>query len=119
GGVSRLTRLVGAHWAKYVIMANKPVDAQRALMIGLVHEVFPDESFDEDCLAFCRHLAGLKPEVTGMAKIAIDIAQDLEAEQARNMERIANSALMIGKEYLDSFKAMQEKLSRNTGMRKK
>src|SRR5579864_7916921 len=44
-GVSRLTRIVGTHWARYIIMANMPVDADRALIMGLVHEVFPDETF--------------------------------------------------------------------------
>src|SRR6266851_2640087 len=41
GGVSRLTRLVGPHWARWMIMANRPIDAAQALAIGLVHEVYP------------------------------------------------------------------------------
>jgi enoyl-CoA hydratase/carnithine racemase len=32
-GVSRLTRFVGTHWARYLIMANLPVDADRALLM--------------------------------------------------------------------------------------
>ncbi len=56
-GVSRLTRIVGTHWARYLIMANLPVDADRALIMGLVHEVFPDETLQEEALKFCRHLA--------------------------------------------------------------
>jgi enoyl-CoA hydratase/carnithine racemase len=113
GGVSRLTRLVGPHWSRYLIMANKPVDADRALIMGLVHEVFPDDTFEKDVMDFCRHLAALKPEVTGMAKLAIELAADLESAQARNMERLANSALMIGKEYIDGMNEMRTKLSRN------
>jgi enoyl-CoA hydratase/carnithine racemase len=118
GGVSRLTRFLGPHWARYIIMANKPVDADRALQIGLVHEVFPDHTFEKDVMDFCRHLAGLKPEVTGMAKLAIELAVDLQSAQARNMERLANSALMIGKEYIDGMAEMRTKLSRNNPPRK-
>lgn len=94
-GVARLTRLVGAGWARYLIMANKPVDAQRALIMGLVHDVFPAECFDQDVLDFCRHLAQQNGEQMGTAKIAIELARELPAHQAASMERLANSALML------------------------
>ena len=99
-GVSRLTRLVGTHWARYIIMANLPVDADRALMMGLVHEVYADETFGEDTLRFCRHLAQQNAEQMGAAKIAIEMARDVGLAQARNVERMANSALMLNPEYL-------------------
>jgi enoyl-CoA hydratase/carnithine racemase len=99
-GVSRLTRIVGTHWARYLIMANLPVGAERALIMGLVHEVFPDESFAEDVMRFCRHLAEQNGEQMGTAKIAIELARDVGLAQARNVERMANSALMLNPEYL-------------------
>jgi enoyl-CoA hydratase len=99
-GVSRLTRLVGTHWARYIIMANLPVDADRALIMGLVHEVFSDETFGDDVMRFCRHLAQQNAEQMGAAKIAIEMARDLGLAQARNVERMANSALMLNPEYL-------------------
>ena len=99
-GVSRLTRLVGTHWARYLIMANLPVDAERALMMGLVHEVFADDTFAQDVLRFCQHLAEQNGEQMGAAKIAIEMARDVGLAQARNIERMANSALMLNPEYL-------------------
>lgn len=99
-GVSRLTRIVGTHWARYLIMANMPVDAERALIMGLVHEVYPDETLQEDALKFCRHLAEQNGEQMGAAKIAIEMARDLGLAQARNVERMANSALMLNPDYL-------------------
>jgi enoyl-CoA hydratase/carnithine racemase len=99
-GVSRLTRIVGTHWARYLIMANLPVGAERALIMGLVHEVFPDESFAEDVMRFCRHLAEQNGEQMGTAKIAIELARDVGLAQARNVERMANSALMLDPDYL-------------------
>jgi enoyl-CoA hydratase len=112
GGVSRLTRIVGTHWARYMIMANKKVDAERALLMGLVHEVFPDETFEADVMKFCRDLASQLPEVTGMAKIAIELARDLQAAQARGLERLANSALMMGDEYREGIAAIRSKLAK-------
>lgn len=103
-GVSRLTRIVGTHWARYLVMANLPVDADRALIMGLVHEVFPDESFGEDVMKFCRHLAEQNGEQMGTAKLAIELANDVERAQARNIERLANSALMLNPAYLEGIK---------------
>ena len=100
-GVSRLTRFVGTHWARYLIMANLPVDADKALLMGLVHEVFPDETFHDDVMRFCRHLAEQNGEQMGAAKLAIEMVRDVGLAQARNIERMANSALMLNPEYLE------------------
>ena len=98
-GVSRLTRIVGTHWARYLIMANLQVDADRALIMGLVHEVWPDETFEMEVMRFCRHLAGQHGEQMGAAKVAIELARDVGLAQARNVERMANSALMLNPDY--------------------
>jgi enoyl-CoA hydratase len=98
-GVSRLTRIVGTHWARYLIMANLPVDAQRALIMGLVHEVWPDESFEAEVMRFCRHLAEQHPEQMGAAKLAIEMARDVGLAHGRNVERMANAGLMLNPEY--------------------
>jgi enoyl-CoA hydratase len=98
-GVSRLVRLVGPHWARLMITANMPVDAQEARIMGLVHKVFPDDSFEEDVMAFCRHLAQQNAEMVGASKIAIELAADLPAHQAASVERLVNSSLMLGADY--------------------
>lgn len=99
-GVSRLTRICGPHWARWLIMANKPADANMALNMGLVHQVFPDESFEQEVMEFCRHLARQNAEQMGAAKIAIELANDVNRDQARHVERMANSALMLNPDYL-------------------
>jgi enoyl-CoA hydratase/carnithine racemase len=104
-GISRLVRLVGAHWARYFVMANLQADAQKALIMGLVHEVFPDEGFDDSVMAFCRHLASNNPAQMGAAKVAIEIARELSPTQAASVERLANSALMLAPTYLEGFRA--------------
>jgi enoyl-CoA hydratase/carnithine racemase len=111
GGVSRLTRLVGPHWARWMIMANQQVDAARALTMGLVHDVYPDDDFFARVMDFCRHLAKQPPEVTAMAKVSIELAADLESAQARNMERLAVSALTLGREHTELMQAMKDRLT--------
>jgi enoyl-CoA hydratase/carnithine racemase len=102
-GVSRLTRIVGTHWTRYLVMANLPASSDRAFAMGLVHEVFPDESFEEDVLKFCRHLAKQNGEQMGTAKLAIELARDVGLAQARNIERMANATLMLNPDYLAGF----------------
>ncbi|MDR3417299.1 MAG: enoyl-CoA hydratase/isomerase family protein [Nevskia sp.] len=98
-GVSRLARIIGTHWTRYLIMANLSVSAEKAMMMGLVHEVFPDETFEADVMRFCRHLAEQNAEQMAAAKIAIELAHDVGLAQARNVERLANSALMLNPDY--------------------
>jgi enoyl-CoA hydratase/carnithine racemase len=102
-GVSRLTRIVGPHWARLFIMANLPVDAREAWNMGLVHKVFADATFEDDVMKFCRHLANQNSELMGAAKIAIELSHDLGAAQASAVERMANSALMLGPDYQKLF----------------
>lgn len=111
GGTSRLVRLVGPHWARWLVLANRQVDAERALAIGLVHDVLADEDFTADALAFCRSLCELPPEAFGAGKLAIELAADLDRAQARNVERLAVSGLFQGAEYHGLMRAMQEKLA--------
>ncbi|MBC2667720.1 enoyl-CoA hydratase/isomerase family protein [Novosphingobium piscinae] len=109
-GVSRLTRLCGPHWARWLIMANKPADADLALTMGLVHQVYPDETFAEEVLAFCRHLAKQNTEQMAAAKVAIELCAELGRDSARHVERMANSALMLNPAYLETMRAYVAKL---------
>ena len=103
-GVSRLSRLCGPHWARLLIMANQRADAEKAMYMGLVHEVFPDETFEEEVMTFCRHLAKQNGEQMGAAKIAIELAYEVGRDQARHVERLTNSALMLSPDYQEGFK---------------
>ncbi len=93
GGMSRLTRICGPHWARWVVMAGKWIDADRALMIGLVHDVFEDDQFDAGVDAFCAHLLTHSTEAMGMAKLMIELIADSDRASARSLDRIANSIL--------------------------
>jgi enoyl-CoA hydratase len=90
GGSSRLTRLIGPSWGKWISMAAKRVDADRALAIGLVQEVYPAETFLEDVYVFCRELMTIPAESLGLAKLAIDIHADVKDRNVqRHIDRIA------------------------------
>ena len=102
-GVSRLTRSCGPHWARWLIMGNQKADADKALIMGLVHDVLPDDGFDEASLDFCRHLTQNNAEQMGAAKIAIELCAELGPGMGRHVERMANSALMLNPAYLEGI----------------
>jgi enoyl-CoA hydratase len=98
GGISRMTRLAGPHWTRWLVMAGEQITAEQALSMGIVHAVYPDESFERETLAFCTRLARRPYEVLGLAKLSIELATDLDRAQARNVERISGSILFTGDE---------------------
>ena len=109
-GVSRLTRICGPHWARWLIMGNQKADADRALVMGLVHDVLPDDGFQDAALDFCRHLTRQDGEQMGAAKIAIELANEVGPDMARHVERMANSALMLNPAYLENIERYISKL---------
>lgn len=111
GGTSRLTRTVGPAWARWLVMAGKTITAEDALRIGLVHAVYPPETFGEEAAAFVGHLAALPAEAVGTAKLAIDLAERLDRASGRDVERLANTKLMTSAEHRDKVSALKHRLS--------
>lgn len=112
GGISRTTRLIGPHWAKWLVVGNLPITAEKAERIGLVHDLYPADVFEARVAAFCDHLAAQPPEAVAAAKLAIRLVADLGPGQARDVERLANSALVGGVEYTALIAAARERLNR-------
>lgn len=112
GGTSRLTRTIGAHWARWLVMANLPMSVERALACGLVHDVYKVEEFDEKVRAFCLHLAKQPPEVMGSAKLAIELTRDLDRTQGRNVERLINASLSGGEEQVRMFEQLRARFTK-------
>lgn len=112
GGTSRLTRLIGTHWARWFVIAGETATADQALSMGLLHDVYPEAEFDEKVDAFCDRLASRPPEAVALSKLAIELVADLDKQQARNVERLANSLLFQGDEHKGLIAAMIRKLSK-------
>ena len=109
GGISRLTRLVGVHWAKWLVMAGETVDAQEALAMGLVHAVYPASEFAERVAEFAGKLAKMPREAVGVAKVAIDTAAEVDRRTARDFDRFAQTTLFLSSEYQDRVHAFLER----------
>jgi enoyl-CoA hydratase/carnithine racemase len=93
GGVSRLTRLVGSHWTKWIAWAGRNITAEQARAIGIVHEIYPAEDLMARVYEFAAGLNALDPEVSALAKLTIDLCDPQDREKVRNVERLANTEL--------------------------
>jgi enoyl-CoA hydratase len=112
GGISRFTRLVGPHWARWVAMAGENVSAEQAMQMGFVHQVLPEEGFSEAVESWVRKLITNSAEALGLAKIAIDAAVDSDRRTARHIDRMANTQLLQTREHLDKIEAFKNRSKR-------
>jgi enoyl-CoA hydratase len=111
GGTSRLVRMVGPHWARWLVMAGERVSAEQALMMGLTHVVWPAAEFDAQLRRFCARLAARPPEATAAAKLAIELTMDLDKGQGRHVERLINSSLAGGEEQRRVFADLRRRFT--------
>jgi len=105
GGISRLTKIIGPTWAKWMAMGCEPVGAEQAKQIGLVQDVFPADTFAQQVMAFARKLAAFPREAMGVAKITVDAANTLDRRTAREFDRIAQATLVTSDEHKDRVSA--------------
>jgi enoyl-CoA hydratase len=112
GGISRLTRLVGPHWAKWMVMAGETITADEAHAIGFVHAVYPAAEFTERVDAFAHKLAAMPREALGLAKVAIDTAATVDRRTAREFDRMAQTLLFTSDEFRDKVNAFMQRGSK-------
>lgn len=99
GGTSRITRLVGPHWGKWLAMAGEEVTAERALQMGLVHEVATPEYLQNRVDTFVRNLISIPAETLAAAKIGVDLCADADRLTQRHLERFLNAPLYGSPEF--------------------
>jgi enoyl-CoA hydratase/carnithine racemase len=109
GGVSRLTRLVGTGWSRWLAMAGRVISAEHARAIGLVHDVHPVEEFDQRVQTFVDELCALPAEAVGLAKIAIGVCAELGPERGRDVERLTAGIIVSTPDYHERVKAFVER----------
>lgn len=76
GGTQVLTRLIGDKKAKELILTGQPISAEEALKLGVVNQVVAPDKLKETVEAFIDLLKNNGPLALGLAKIAINKAQE-------------------------------------------
>ncbi len=93
GGTQRLPRIIGSARALYLLLTGEMVDAQKALELGLVNEVVPQENLLKRAREIAETLAAKAPiareyilkAVTEGIEMNLDAGLNLEAELFGNI----------------------------------
>ena len=93
GGTQRLTRLVGPSRAKDIIFTGRFVQADEALVIGLVDRVHPAESVYDEAVAYFRQFTTAATYALRAAKETIDRGIETDLETGLELERQQFAAL--------------------------
>jgi enoyl-CoA hydratase/carnithine racemase len=94
GGTQTLPRIIPPGVAREMVLSGEPIDAQRALAIGLVHRVVPRRRLTEEAEGVARALAASPPAAVRAAKEAIVRGGDLPLEQALRLEALIAARLL-------------------------
>lgn len=109
GGVYRLPRQIPRAIALEMIATGEPIDASRALALGLINAVAPDERVMETALDLARKIARNAPlSVRESLKIARVAAESRESE-LQGMNLAAIQRLMKSEDFAEGPRAFVEK----------
>ncbi len=109
GGTQRLPRIVGVTNAKEMIYTGDPVDAGRALAIGLVSRVVEVENLMEEARALAEKIAARAPLALQMAKKAIDAGIRMDLDSALDFELACAAVLKETEDRKEGIAAFREK----------
>lgn len=77
GGTQRLTRLVGKYRAMELILSGDPISAEEAKRIGLLNEVYDDESLMQKSLEMGEKISKYPLSALLLAKKSINAALEM------------------------------------------
>lgn len=107
-GTQRITRTIGIAHTKELAMLGKPIDAKRALHIGLVNEVVPLEDLENRTTEFAKQFLELPPLAVGLCKKIINEGQFLE-RAGQDLEIEAQAALLKTEDFKEAISSFFEK----------
>jgi enoyl-CoA hydratase len=86
GGTQRLPRLVGEGHAMRLILSGELIDADEAADIGLVDEVYGDDSFDDRVYDLAESIAAKSPVALEFANKSVKAASRMDLEDGIEYE---------------------------------
>jgi enoyl-CoA hydratase/carnithine racemase len=86
GGTTRLAHLIGPARCLEMILDGRPISAQRALEMGAVNRVVPDDRARDEAIEWATHIAGWPGAALNAAKRSFWEGQNLLLSDARRNE---------------------------------
>ena len=109
GATARLPRIVGRGWAMEMMLMGEPIDAERALAIGLVTRLVEKEQLLPEARRMAEHLASFAPFVPRTMKAMVHFGMEAGMAGALMLEKYAQGALVQTEDKQEGIAAFLEK----------
>ncbi|MEQ8858572.1 MAG: enoyl-CoA hydratase-related protein [Pseudomonadales bacterium] len=109
GATARLPRIVGRGWGMEMLLMGEPIDAERALQIGLVTRIVPAAELLDEAQRMAEHLARFAPFVPRTMKAMVHSGMEASLAGALMLEKYAQGALVQTDDKVEGISAFLEK----------
>lgn len=109
GATARLPRIVGRGWGMEMLLMGEPIDAERALAIGLVTRVVAADALLDEARRMAAHLAGFAPFVPRTMKAMVHFGMEASLAGALMLEKYAQGALVQTEDKQEGISAFLDK----------
>jgi enoyl-CoA hydratase/carnithine racemase len=93
GGTQTLPRAIPPGVAREMVLTGEPIDAARALAVGLVNRVVPRSQLHDEAVAIANRLAGLPADAVRAAKEAMVRGVELPLEHGLRLEALLGAPM--------------------------
>jgi len=104
-----LPRILGPGKAMEVGLLGEPIDANKALSMGLVNWVFPEDRFREELTRLAERLAKGPTKAMGLTKRALNRAVVVDMDSALEYEMYLQDVAGKSRDHVEGVKAFFEK----------
>jgi enoyl-CoA hydratase/carnithine racemase len=109
GGVARLVKLVGLARARDLLLGSATIDAARALELGLLTEVVPDEQLPAAARELVDRALVRAPQSYGLVKRLLLVAASTDMTTAMTAETISQSLLITTDDHVEGRNARRDR----------
>lgn len=113
GATARLPRIVGRGWGMEMLLMGEPIDAERALSIGLITRIVQREDLMSEVHRMSEHLASFAPFVPRTMKMMVNFGMEASTAAALMLEKYAQGALVQTEDKDEGIAAFLEKRKPN------
>lgn len=104
-----LTRILGLGRAMEIGLMGEPIDANRALSLGLVNWVFPEETFRMEVTKIAERLARGPTKAFGLTKRALNRAVVVDMDSALEYEMYLQDIAGRSRDHIEGVRAFFDK----------
>jgi enoyl-CoA hydratase len=109
GATARLPRIVGRGWGMEIMLMGEPIDAERALQIGLITRLVESDELIPEVRRMAEHLAKFAPFVPRTMKAMVHFGMEASLAGALMFEKYAQGALVQTEDKVEGITAFLDK----------